>query len=50
MTTGVARGRSLDREGIQDAQVHWNLVGAVPYGAARNTQGQSVTLAAGPRA
>jgi phosphoenolpyruvate carboxykinase (ATP) len=31
MSSGVDRGRSLDAEGIRDAQVHWNLTEAVLY-------------------
>ena len=36
MTPAVDPSRTLDKEGIKDAQVHWNLAEAV--------------LAAGPRA
>jgi phosphoenolpyruvate carboxykinase (ATP) len=31
MSSGADRGRSLDAEGIRDAQIHWNLTEAVLY-------------------
>jgi hypothetical protein len=48
MTPAVDPSRTLDREGISCAQVHWNLSEAVLYEEAiRRDEG---VLAAGPRA
>ncbi len=47
MTSGVDRGRSLEAEGIRDAQVHWNLSEAVLYEHAVRRQ-EGVIAAEGP--